>query len=70
MINIKLIPCIMVPSLKNERAANMIGLDWTAYKDNIYEFIDQIDELGISDILLTSPNSFDEGISILEKIAK
>lgn len=70
MINIKLIPCIMVPSLKNERAANMIGLDWTAYKDNIDEFIDQIDELGISDILLTSPNSFDEGISILEKIAK
>ncbi|HKR74758.1 MAG TPA: hypothetical protein VJR94_11690 [Candidatus Nitrosocosmicus sp.] len=70
MIYTKLIPCIMVPSLKNEKAANMIGLDWASYKDNIFEFIDQMDELGISDILLTSPNSFDEGISILDKIAK
>ena len=69
-VGIKLIPCIMVPSLKNERAARMIGLDWSSYRDNIYEFIYQLDDLGISNILLTSPNSFDEGVGILENIAK
>lgn len=66
----KLIPCIMVPSPKNEKAASMIGLDWSQYKDNIYDFIDQMDGLGITEILLTSPNSFDEGLSILRKISK
>lgn len=70
IFKIKLIPCIMVPSPKNQKAASMIGLDWSKYKDNIYEFIEQMNGLGITEILLTSPNSFDEGISILKKIAK
>lgn len=67
--DISLIPCVMVPSLKNQKAANMIGLDWSSYENNFYEFIEQIRELGINEILLTSPNSFDEGINVLEKIS-
>ena len=31
---IKLIPCIMIPSEKNNKAAKMIGLNWKEYKDN------------------------------------
>jgi hypothetical protein len=66
---IGLIPCIMVPSAKNQKAANMIGLDWSQYEHNFYEFIEKIGDLGINEILLTSPNSFDEGISVLKKIS-
>jgi 5,10-methylenetetrahydrofolate reductase len=66
---ISLIPCIMVPSAKNQKAANMIGLDWSLYEHNFYEFIEKIGDLGINEILLTSPNSFDEGISVLKKIS-
>ena len=68
--DINLIPCIMVPSLKNQNAAKMIGLDWSQYKDNFYEFIEQINDMGIDEILLTSPNSFEEGINVLKKISK
>ena len=67
--DINLIPCIMVPSAKNQKAANMIGLDWSQYEHNFYEFIEQISEMGIDEILLTSPNSFDEGIDVLKKIS-
>jgi 5,10-methylenetetrahydrofolate reductase len=66
---INLVPCIMVPSPKNQNAANMIGLDWSQYEDNFYEFIEQISDMGIDEILLTSPNSFDEGIDVLKKIS-
>ena len=65
-----LIPCIMVPSPKNQRAATMIGLDWSGYKDNFIEFIEQIDAEGIKEILLTSPNNFDEGVQVLKGIMK
>ncbi|VFJ15417.1 hypothetical protein [Candidatus Nitrosocosmicus franklandus] len=65
---INLIPCIMVPSPKNQKAANMIGLDWSLYEHNFFEFIEQIRDLGITEILLTSPNSFDEGVEVLKKI--
>jgi hypothetical protein len=65
-----MIPCVMVPSLKNQRAATMIGLDWSGYKDYFFDFIDQIKDEGINQLLLTSPNSFDEGIEALKRITK
>lgn len=64
---IKLIPCIMIPSEKNSQAAKMIGLDWKEYEDNLLEFILQVGKL-VDQILITSPNSFSEGVELLSKI--
>lgn len=65
-----LIPCIMVPSQKNRKAASIIGLDWSQYEMDFIGFIEQIAAEGIKEILLTSPNSFEEGVQILKKIIK
>ena len=67
--SIKLIPCIMIPSKKNIQAAKMIGLDWKEYEDNVLEFIYKIGTLA-DQLLITSPNNFNEGVEILEKISK
>ena len=67
---VNMIPCVMVPSLKNQRAATMIGLDWSGYEDYFFDFIGQIKDEGINQLLLTSPNSFDEGIEALRRITK
>jgi 5,10-methylenetetrahydrofolate reductase len=64
---IQLIPCVMVPSVKNERAAAMIGLDWSEYQDDFLGFLREVYE-ETDHILITSPNSFDEGIEVLKKI--
>jgi len=66
--HIKLIPCIMVPSVKNERAAAMIGLDWSEYQDNFLVFLKEVYK-ETDHILITSPNSFDEGIEVLKNWA-
>ena len=66
--HIKLIPCIMVPSIKNERAAAVIGLDWREYQDNFLGFLKEVHKETES-ILITSPNSFDEGIEVLKNLA-
>ena len=58
----------MVPSIKNERAAAMIGLDWSEYQGNFLGFLREVYE-ETNHILITSPNSFDEGIEVLKKIA-
>lgn len=65
--HIQLIPCIMVPSVKNERAAAMIGLDWSEYQDNFLGFLKEVYQ-ETDHVLITSPNSFDEGIEVLKKI--
>jgi 5,10-methylenetetrahydrofolate reductase len=64
---IKLIPCIMIPSEKNNQAAKMIGLDWKEYENNLLEFILQVGK-HVDHILITSPNSFSEGVDLLSKI--
>ncbi len=66
--SINLIPCIMIPSEKNLKAAKMIGLDWTEYKNNVMEILHQTSEI-VDQILITSPNSFNEGIEILKNIS-
>jgi 5,10-methylenetetrahydrofolate reductase len=64
---IKLIPCIMIPSEKNIKAAKMIGLNWEEYKDNVLDLIFEIGKL-VDHILISSPNDFNEGVEILKKI--
>ncbi len=67
--SIKLIPCVMIPSKKNIQAAKMIGLDWNEYEDNVIEFIYKIGKLA-DQLLITSPNDFNEGVEVLKKINK
>jgi 5,10-methylenetetrahydrofolate reductase len=64
---IKLIPCIMIPSEKNIKAAKMIGLDWEEYKDDVVELIFEIGKI-VDHVLITSPNDFNEGVQILKRI--
>ncbi len=66
---IKLIPCVMIPSKKNIQAAKMIGLDWKEYEDNVLEFIYKIGKI-TEQMLITSPNNFNEGVEVLKKISK
>jgi hypothetical protein len=57
----------MIPSEKNNQAAKMIGLDWKEYENNLLEFILQVGK-HVDHILITSPNSFSEGVDLLSKI--
>ncbi|HZH39353.1 MAG TPA: hypothetical protein VEX17_04750, partial [Bacillales bacterium] len=66
---IKLIPCVMIPSKKNIQTAKMIGVDWKEYEDNVLEFIYEIGKFA-EQILITSPNNFNEGVEVLRKINK
>jgi hypothetical protein len=58
----------MVPSVKNKRAAAMIGLDWSEYQDDFLGFLREVYK-ETDHVLITSPNSFDEGIEVLKEIA-
>ncbi|HEX5518908.1 MAG TPA: hypothetical protein VFX18_00555, partial [Candidatus Nitrosocosmicus sp.] len=64
---IKLIPCVMVPSIKNLKAAKMIGLDWEEYKSNFIEFIKEIRKY-TENVLISSPNDFNEGVRVLKEL--
>jgi len=64
---IPIIACIMVPSEKNIKSAEWIGLDWTAYNQAPVDFIKQAGDI-VEEVLITSPNSFKAGIEILEKL--
>lgn len=64
---IKVAACIMVPSEKNEQSARMIGLDWSAYKKEPAEFVINAGRMAES-VLLTSPNSFSSGMSLLKEL--
>jgi len=62
--NIQVIPNIMIPSPKNKESAKLIGLDWRDYENDTHSFIrGALDICG--EVLITSPNSFNEGINAL-----
>jgi 5,10-methylenetetrahydrofolate reductase len=65
--SIKLIPCVMVPSDKNIKAAKSIGLDWKEYKDNFSKFVEMIGQYS-DNILVSSPNDFYGGIEMLKDL--
>jgi 5,10-methylenetetrahydrofolate reductase len=64
---IKLIPCVMVPSIKNLKAAKIIGLDWEEYETNFIEFIKEIRKYA-ENVLISSPNDFNEGVRVLKEL--
>ena len=64
---IKVVACIMVPSDKNRRSADIIGLDWKEYEKNPVDFIKTAGTLA-DEVLISSPNSFRTGIELLRRL--
>jgi 5,10-methylenetetrahydrofolate reductase len=66
---IKVVACIMVPSDKNRRSADIIGLDWKEYEKNPVDFIKAASTLA-DEVLISSPNSFRTGIDLLRSLGR
>ena len=65
--NIKVIACIMLPSQKNKRSAELIGLNWQEYEKEPIEFIINCGKIA-DEVLLTSPNHFALATEILKEL--
>jgi 5,10-methylenetetrahydrofolate reductase len=66
---IDVIPCIMCPSKRNEISAQNIGLDWDSYKEKPENFVRDAASL-TKKVLLCSPNSFEDGLALVQKLKK
>jgi 5,10-methylenetetrahydrofolate reductase len=64
---IKVVACVMVPSDKNRRSADIIRLDWKEYEKNPVDFIKTASTLA-DEVLISSPNSFRIGIDLLKSL--
>ena len=64
----KIIPCLLLPSKNNLKSAEFLKIDWSNYKENIIEFINEIHSID-SEILVTSPNDFKRAHETLTKLA-
>ena len=60
----KIIPCVLLPSEKNEKSANLLNLNWSEYKNSVQDFIKQIHQIA-GDVLITSPNDFNFAKDVL-----
>ncbi|QUC65009.1 methylenetetrahydrofolate reductase [Nitrosopumilus sp. K4] len=63
----RIMPCILLPSEKNENSAKFLKLDWSEYKKDPASFIKQIHQIA-GDVLITSPSDFTFAKETLEKI--
>ncbi len=63
----KIIPCVLLPSEKNVKSAELLQLDWSEYKNSVQDFIKQIEKIA-GDVLITSPNDFKFAKEILGKL--
>jgi homocysteine S-methyltransferase len=63
----KIIPCMLLPSEKNVKSAQFLKLDWSDYKENTLDFINEIYKI-TGDVLITSPNDFTYAKEILSKL--
>jgi 5,10-methylenetetrahydrofolate reductase len=66
--DVKTVACIMVPSEKNLRSAQMIGLDWKQYSKDPVGFILEASKIA-DEVLLTSPNHFAAALEVLKVIS-
>ncbi len=64
---IRVLPCIMIPSPKNMSSAKAIELDWSAYEREPASFIKRAHDT-CGEVLLSSPKSFDDGITMLRRL--
>jgi hypothetical protein len=65
--NMCIVPCIMVPSPKNKASASSINLDWSRYEHDVESFVLEAYSL-CGEVMITSPNSFNDGINILKRV--
>ena len=65
--DIKIIACIMIPSEKNKRSAELIGLNWKEYEQEPIEFIKNCGKIA-DEVLITSPNHFVLATEILKEL--
>ena len=65
---IRTVACIMIPSDKNLKSAQMIGLDWNGYSKDPVSFITEAGKIA-DEVLLTSPNHFAAAIEVLKVIS-
>jgi homocysteine S-methyltransferase len=66
--NFKIIPCLLLPSQNNLKSAEFLKIDWSAYKENIAGFINEIHSI-TNDVLITSPNDFKRAYEVISKLA-
>ena len=60
----KIIPCLLLPSEKNAKSAELLQLDWAKYENSVQDFIKQVEKIA-GDVLITSPNDFKYAKEIL-----
>jgi len=65
--DIKVVACIMVPSDKNKKSAELIGLNWKEYEKEPIEFIKNSGKIA-DEVLITSPNHFALATEILKEL--
>lgn len=63
----RVIPCVLLPSEKNEGSAKFLNLDWSEYKENPAGFIKEIHQIA-GDVLITSPSDFAFARETLQKL--
>ncbi len=63
----KIIPCVLLPSEKNEKSAQFLKLDWSEYKNSIIDFIKEVYQI-TGEVLITSPNDFNFAKEVLGKL--
>lgn len=63
----RVIPCVLLPSEKNEGSAKFLNLDWSEYRDDPAKFIREIHQIA-GDVLITSPSDFTFAKETLKKI--
>ncbi|MFM7795444.1 MAG: methylenetetrahydrofolate reductase [Candidatus Nitrosotenuis sp.] len=62
----KIIPCVMIPSIKNANSAKMVGIEFSQYQDHVLDFIKEIHK-SAGDILITSPNDSKAALKIFSQ---
>jgi 5,10-methylenetetrahydrofolate reductase len=53
----KIIPCVLLPSEKNVKSAELLELNWSEYENSVHDFIKKVHKIA-GDVLITSPNDF------------
>ena len=63
----RIIPCVLLPSEKNQGSAKFLNLDWSEYREDPAKFIREIHQIA-GDVLITSPSDFTFARDTLEKV--
>jgi homocysteine S-methyltransferase len=63
----RIIPCVLLPSEKNAKSAELLQLNWSEYKNSVQDFIKQVHQIA-GDVLITSPNDFNFAREVLSSL--